>query len=332
MFRVRLLRASTYCGRRPRANPPETHRETRAMAGPAQPGGHVETGDTRRLTGMLVTFTWRPEGEYFPVREGKNFIGSGDVSSEAVHRSCDIQVPQDNTMSSEHALILCRQGDYEILDQNSSNGTFLGGQMLKSNQGADLAGPAHHRRVELPTLFLRESIEPGLIEDGDSHRADIRYEYLLGRRRCFRVRAGEPRDGYRRRGARLTPDRARNGHRVGHLHVDGRPRAGCADRPHGGSHPSRWGAGDARKLSPIRARPLAWRSREPRQRGWSRARRGWFDGPALSPLAGLPKPPEMPVTRSRHRLAERSASWSLAPWPSWRVPSSSFAARGCCCL
>jgi len=41
-------------------------------------------------------------------------------------------------MSSEHALILCRQGNYEILDQISSNGTFLAGQMLKANQGTDL--------------------------------------------------------------------------------------------------------------------------------------------------------------------------------------------------
>jgi FHA domain len=105
---------------------------------PASPGGHVGAGETRRLTGMLVTYTWRPEGEYFPVREGKTFIGSGDVSSEALHRRCDIHVPHDETMSAEHALILCRQGHYEILDQISSNGTFLGGQMLKANQGTEL--------------------------------------------------------------------------------------------------------------------------------------------------------------------------------------------------
>jgi hypothetical protein len=27
------------------------------------------------------------------------------------------------------------------------------------------AGPAHHRRVELPTLLLREPVEAGLVED-----------------------------------------------------------------------------------------------------------------------------------------------------------------------
>jgi len=117
-------------------NPPEPQRETRAMAAPA--GGHVGSGDTRRLTGILVTYTWRPEGEFFPVREGKTFIGSGDVSSEAFPRRCDVCVPHDDSMSAEHALILCRQGNYEILDQISSNGTFLAGQMLKANQGVEL--------------------------------------------------------------------------------------------------------------------------------------------------------------------------------------------------
>jgi pSer/pThr/pTyr-binding forkhead associated (FHA) protein len=94
--------------------------------------------ETRRITGILVTYTWRQEGEIFPIREDKNFIGSGDVSSEASPRSCDVQIPHDKRMSSEHALILSRQGNCEILDQMSSNGTFLDGQLLNANQGTDL--------------------------------------------------------------------------------------------------------------------------------------------------------------------------------------------------
>jgi pSer/pThr/pTyr-binding forkhead associated (FHA) protein len=125
------------------------------MAGPAEQGGYVGAGETRRITGVLLTYTWRPEGEIFPIREGKNFIGSGDVSSEAVHRSCDIQIPQDNTMSSEHALILCRQGNYEILDQISSNGTFLGGQMLKANQGTDLPNYAEIKTGSTLWTFIK---------------------------------------------------------------------------------------------------------------------------------------------------------------------------------
>ena len=145
---------------------PEPQRVTRAVAPPPLPGGHVGSGDTRRLTGMLVTYTWRPEGEYFPVREGKTFIGNGDVSSEAFHRRCDVHLPHDQTMSAEHALILCRQGNYEILDQISSNGTFLGGQMLKANQGTELPNYAEIKTGSTLWTFImvnppaNETVQP----------------------------------------------------------------------------------------------------------------------------------------------------------------------------
>lgn len=150
----------------PKPNPPEPQRVTRATAPPPLPGGHVGSGDTRRLTGMLVTYTWRPEGEYFPIREGKTFIGNGDVSSEAFHRRCDIYLPHDETMSAEHALILCRQGNYEILDQISSNGTFLGGQMLKANQGTELPNYAQIKTGSTLWIFImvnppaNETVQP----------------------------------------------------------------------------------------------------------------------------------------------------------------------------
>jgi hypothetical protein len=95
--------------------------------------GYVGEGETRRIMGALVTYTWHPAGQLFVVREGKTFIGSGDISSEAFHRSCDVHIPEDRRMSGEHALILCRHGTYEIIDQTSSNGTFLDGTMLKAN-------------------------------------------------------------------------------------------------------------------------------------------------------------------------------------------------------
>jgi pSer/pThr/pTyr-binding forkhead associated (FHA) protein len=100
--------------------------------------GHISEGDTRRIVGVLITYTWRPEGQLFPVREGKNFIGRGSISSEAFNRSCDVQVPEDERMSGEHTLILCRHGLYEIIDQASSNGTFLNGEMLMANTSAKI--------------------------------------------------------------------------------------------------------------------------------------------------------------------------------------------------
>lgn len=145
-----------------RPNPSEGNRITRPMADPTGQGGHVGAGETRRITGILVTYTWHGEGEIFPIREGKNFIGSGDISSEAEHRRCDVCIPQDNTMSAEHALILCRQGNYEILDQISSNGTFLGGQMLKANQGTDLPNYAEIKTGHTLWTFIR--IKPPLDE------------------------------------------------------------------------------------------------------------------------------------------------------------------------
>ncbi len=112
-------------------------RETKTMP-PGSPYGsgppHGGAGDTRRIMGVLITYTWRPEGELFPIREGKNFIGAGNVSSEVTHRPCDIQIRTDPMLSSEHALILCRAGEdryhYDLVDQKSSNGTFLNGKMV----------------------------------------------------------------------------------------------------------------------------------------------------------------------------------------------------------
>jgi hypothetical protein len=134
--------------------PPDAQRLTRAMGEAARPGGYIGAGAPRPITGVLVTYTWRPEGEMFPVREGRTFIGSGDVSSEAFHRSCDVQISHDTMMSAEHALILCRQGNYEIIDQISSNGTFLNGQMLKANQGIDLPNYAQIKTGSTSWIFI----------------------------------------------------------------------------------------------------------------------------------------------------------------------------------
>ncbi|MGH8532877.1 MAG: FHA domain-containing protein [Gammaproteobacteria bacterium] len=78
--------------------------------------------------GFLVTYNWRTEGQYFPVRLGKNYIGAGHVSSEVDHPKCQILIETDQMLSAEHALILCRggvHGTFELIDQKSSNGTFL---------------------------------------------------------------------------------------------------------------------------------------------------------------------------------------------------------------
>lgn len=118
-------------------------RETKTMpASPSYGSGppHGGEGDTRRIMGVLITYTWRPEGQLFPIREGKNFIGAENVSSEVSHRPCEIQIRTDPMLSAEHALILCRHGRYDLVDQTSSNGTFLNGELVPI-QGIELRDP-----------------------------------------------------------------------------------------------------------------------------------------------------------------------------------------------
>lgn len=110
---------------------PAGGRTTKVDAGDDfSPKGQVP--DTRRITGVMITYSWHPSGEMFAVREGKNRIGAGSVSDEG-HRPCEIQVTADPTMSAEHALILCRHGRYELVDLNSSNGTFLDAEMVSTH-------------------------------------------------------------------------------------------------------------------------------------------------------------------------------------------------------
>jgi pSer/pThr/pTyr-binding forkhead associated (FHA) protein len=113
--------------------------------------------DTRKITGVLVTFTWRPEGELFVIREGKNFIGSGPAESEG-GRPCDVQITTDSMLSNEHAVILCRAGRYELFDRQSTNGTFLDDQFV-GGQGAEVPDRAKIKTGATVWSFLK--IESG---------------------------------------------------------------------------------------------------------------------------------------------------------------------------
>jgi hypothetical protein len=136
-------------------------RETRVMRAPSPQrssgGGAPQGSDTRKVVGFVITYTWRREGEYFPVREGKNYIGGGQVSSEADHPECDILIRTDPKMSSEHALLLCRHQRYDLIDQQSSNGTFVGGTMIPI-QGIELENYAEITTGSTVWTFVK--VEP----------------------------------------------------------------------------------------------------------------------------------------------------------------------------
>ena len=78
----------------------------------------------RKIAGILVTFSWSPQGQLFVLYEGRNVIGSGRVESED-GRECDVMIEGDDMLSGEHAVILCRHGRYELVDRHSTNGTYM---------------------------------------------------------------------------------------------------------------------------------------------------------------------------------------------------------------
>jgi hypothetical protein len=72
----------------------------------------------RKIVGVLVTYSWSPEGQVFPVREGRNFIGRD--------RECEICIPDDQTLSARNSHITFRQ-NFVIGDMVSMTGTDLDG-------------------------------------------------------------------------------------------------------------------------------------------------------------------------------------------------------------
>lgn len=83
-----------------------------------------KTGEARRLVGLLVTYSIDPNGQVFPIYEGRNIIGRD--------QSCDIALGGDDKVSSKHLVILWRpqEGIMWGEDQMSSNGTYLNGEFV----------------------------------------------------------------------------------------------------------------------------------------------------------------------------------------------------------
>ena len=73
---------------------------------------------TKKLVGLLVTYSTNPNGQVFNLFEGKNFIGRD--------MPVDICIP-DREMSGKHLSILFRPADgkFKFKDEQSSNGTYI---------------------------------------------------------------------------------------------------------------------------------------------------------------------------------------------------------------
>lgn len=78
----------------------------------------------RKLVGLLVSYDQSPLGEVYKIYEGRNIIGRGNT--------CDIPITNDSHISTEHLLILYRNGDniFWADDMNSSNGSYINGTFV----------------------------------------------------------------------------------------------------------------------------------------------------------------------------------------------------------
>jgi hypothetical protein len=84
--------------------------------------------DGKKLVGFLVTYTQTPSGDFFPVYEGRNYIGRDS--------STNICLPKDEQISGKHLSILYRPIDrkFKFKDEQSSNGTFVNEKLIDEGE------------------------------------------------------------------------------------------------------------------------------------------------------------------------------------------------------
>jgi hypothetical protein len=93
-----------------------------AASAPRAATPEVRSG--RKIVGLLLTYTWRPEGQIFPIREGRNLIGRNP--------DCEIAIPEDPHLSDTNSHIVYR-GNFMIGDRVSMSGTDLNGVPVEDN-------------------------------------------------------------------------------------------------------------------------------------------------------------------------------------------------------
>lgn len=125
----------------PPAQPEETTPESAAAPKPRAP--------ERRIVGVLVTYSWKAEGQVYAVREGRNLIGRGT--------ECEICVPDDPTLSNVNSHITYRK-NFVIGDMVSMSGTDLNGEPVE-DKFVPLSNYAAIRTGSTNWTFI--AIQPG---------------------------------------------------------------------------------------------------------------------------------------------------------------------------
>ena len=123
---------------------------------PPQPANAapVPRAPARKIIGILVSYSWKPEGQVFPVREGRNLIGRGE--------ECEIRVTEDASMSQVNSHITFRQ-NFVLGDMVSMSGTDLNGEPVEE-QFRPLTNYAQIRTGSTHWTFV--VIDPALAERG----------------------------------------------------------------------------------------------------------------------------------------------------------------------
>lgn len=104
----------------PPAGGPPRKRDHTVFSPVTSPAGQVapQVARDRKIIGILVTYSWSPEGQIFPLREGRNFIGRD--------KDCEVCIADDQTLSGRNSHITYRQ-NFVIGDMVSMTGTDVDG-------------------------------------------------------------------------------------------------------------------------------------------------------------------------------------------------------------
>ena len=138
----------------------ETEFDANASKGPYQTHSEVAVNTSgRRIAGILVTYTWRPEGQVFAVREGRNILGADP--------ECEISLRDDPQISGKHATIIYRGKGTPFLidDLHSSNGTLVNGELILDNK---LRMPNYSTIKTGATVWTFMIVEPEVSEEAQS--------------------------------------------------------------------------------------------------------------------------------------------------------------------
>jgi len=88
-----------------------------APSGPSTPRAAV-----RKVIAVLLTYSWDPQGQMFPIREGRNLIGRGE--------ECEVRITTDPALSQVNSHITFRQS-FVLGDMVSMSGTDLNGEPVE---------------------------------------------------------------------------------------------------------------------------------------------------------------------------------------------------------